>query len=437
MSLRTASRAAVKPIIFASPGLESSTVQVAQGLAAGGMLQKWIVPFAMRNGSHAGLLARAAFALMPRLKTLLGWRLIPEEMASFLQCYPVYELWRIAVARARVDPLSQYRVGYCAELNFDRYVAQNWTGWTPIFYGCENSAVCSFQWHRRAGGLNLLWQVIAHRATAERVLEREFEKFPTLRRAFDPFRSASQRTNERKDDQIRHTDLILANSAFVRRTFLEAGVAPDRVVAVPTPCPPLSPDVPTDSCPARPHRPLIFLNAGALSVRKGVHLLVEAWRRLAPGSAAELWLVGDKSLPEYIWRDMPANVVVRPRVPRTELSDLFRRADVFVAPTLCEGRANVILEALSHGLPVLTTPNSGCEDLVQENETGWLVPAHDVEALADKLQTCLEAAERLPAMGLAARAAAGRWQFPDFMHCHNAVVRRFMAANGVTPQTGG
>src|SRR5207237_618930 len=139
---------------------------------------------AVRNGREMGLLTRAAFAAFPRLRALLSARMVPEHISRYVQCYPVYEFFRIALARAQLDPVAAHRLWYCAEINFDRYVADNWAGWTPVFYGCENAAVISFRRQHESGGLNMLWQVIAHRHTIHRVLEEEFGRFPALRHSY-------------------------------------------------------------------------------------------------------------------------------------------------------------------------------------------------------------------------------------------------------------
>lgn len=426
--MATRTHAELRPIVFASPGLEPSAVQVAQSLVAAGLLQKWVVPLAVRNGREMGLLARGAFSAFPRMRALLSARMVPEPISRYVQCYPVYEFVRIALSRAHLDPVAAHRFWYCAEINFDRYVADNWAGWTPVFYGCENSAVISFHRHRAAGGKNMLWQVIAHRHTIHRLLEEEFGRFPSLRNSYYELYKRSKRTNERKEEQIQAADFILANSDFVRRTFVDAGVAPERVVAVPTACPPALAE-PRQR--PNPPRPFIFLNAGTLSIRKGIHLLLQAWRRLNPGPTAQLWLVGTPELPEAVLRDLPGNVVLRPRVPRSEMPALFRQVDAFVLPTLCEGRANVVLQALGNGVPVITTPNSGCEDMVREGETGWLVPAQDIEALCEKMQACLDHAEWLPQMGAAALERVRGWQLGDFARVHNKAVLGFLARHGL------
>jgi glycosyltransferase involved in cell wall biosynthesis len=230
----------------------------------------------------------------------------------------------------------------------------------------------------------------------------------------------------RKDEQNLLADLIICNSEFVRRSFLAAGFPPERLAAVPSPFPRLAPR------PCEPQgSPLVFLHAGTLSLRKGTHVLLEAWRRLGARSGGQLWLVGNNELPAHALRGLPDSIQVRPRVPRSQMRDLFAQSAVVVLPTLGEGRANVIVMAMAHGLPVITTPNAGCDDAVRDGETGWLVPIRDPAAVAEKLAWCLEHGDSLHEMGRAAARQAAAWQGPDFAHAHGQVIRAFLRERGL------
>lgn len=70
-------------------------------------------------------------------------------------------------------------------------------------------------------------------------------------------------------------------------------------------------------------------------------------------------------------------------IPRSEMRAQFEWADVFFLPSVCEGSATVIYEALMSGLPVVTTPNAG--SLVRDGVDGYVVPIRDVDAMADRL----------------------------------------------------
>ena len=63
--------------------------------------------------------------------------------------------------------------------------------------------------------------------------------------------------------------------------------------------------------------------------------------------------------------------------------------DALVLPSIVEGRALVQQEALSCGLPIIVTPNAGCEDLVDEGITGHLIPIRSPEKIATAIRTLI------------------------------------------------
>jgi glycosyltransferase involved in cell wall biosynthesis len=80
-----------------------------------------------------------------------------------------------------------------------------------------------------------------------------------------------------------------------------------------------------------------------------------------------------------------------------------RGLDCFVLPSLAEGISNTILEAMASGLPVLATDVGGNAELVVQGETGEIVPAANVEALAHGLLRMTGDAARAARMGRAGR----------------------------------
>jgi glycosyltransferase involved in cell wall biosynthesis len=80
-------------------------------------------------------------------------------------------------------------------------------------------------------------------------------------------------------------------------------------------------------------------------------------------------------------------------VNRLETDSFYRSADLFVLPTLSDGFALTQLEAMSHGLPVIATPN--CGEVVSDGLDGLIVPACDPMALAEAMQLLIQSPEKL------------------------------------------
>lgn len=149
-------------------------------------------------------------------------------------------------------------------------------------------------------------------------------------------------------------------------------------------------------------RPPVFrvVFSGALIERKGIHLLLEAWNRLALKNA-ELWLVGSvhgeaKPHLERFRRDN-IRLVGFAKDPETYLS----QGTIHVFPSSLEGSAKVIYEAAACGLPQITTREAG--DVVNDDVEGIIIPPHNVDRLAEAIQHLYDHPEIVDRMSIAAR----------------------------------
>ena len=194
------------------------------------------------------------------------------------------------------------------------------------------------------------------------------------------------RVNAIKEEEIALADLIVAQSDYVAETLRAAGVPTDKIVSLPSAAPPVQ--------PARtefPRDQVIFLSAGSQSLRKGTHYLLQAWRSLKSHTGLKLWMVGNNTLPATFTKDLPGEAWASPAVPKPRLLELYRAASVLVLPTLAEGFAYVVLEAMAAGLPIITTRNSGCGSFVQDGVNGFTFDAYSAEALLATLQRAVAA----------------------------------------------
>jgi UDP-glucose:(heptosyl)LPS alpha-1,3-glucosyltransferase len=100
----------------------------------------------------------------------------------------------------------------------------------------------------------------------------------------------------------------------------------------------------------------------------------------------------------------------------------YAAADVFVFPTWHDAGANVVLEALASGLPVVTTTVSGTGELIEDGISGFVIEPGDVQALTSRLTLLLDP-ERRVAMGRAARSLAEAHDQETNFHEMHAVFR--------------
>jgi glycosyltransferase involved in cell wall biosynthesis len=152
-------------------------------------------------------------------------------------------------------------------------------------------------------------------------------------------------------------------------------------------------------------RPLRVFFAGAMTQRKGLADLFTAMKMI-DSNEVELVVMGSLLRPLNWYRQrFPKFVYERPR-PHDDVLDLMQACDVFVLPSILEGRALVQQEAMACQLPVIATKNAGADDLIVDGETGFLVPIRSPEAIAQKIDWCVKNRSDLAGMGIAARERA-------------------------------
>lgn len=148
-----------------------------------------------------------------------------------------------------------------------------------------------------------------------------------------------------------------------------------------------------------------ILFVGALRRVKGIHLLLEAHRRLE--DPPPLVVVGTRE------HDTPAsfpNVTVVESMPHATVMAAWDRALFGVFPSLGpEPFGIVVNEAMSRGRAVIGTMPGGHREMIVDGETGLLVPSGDVEALADAMRRLIEDPALRERLGAAAARRAGRF----------------------------
>lgn len=94
-------------------------------------------------------------------------------------------------------------------------------------------------------------------------------------------------------------------------------------------------------------------------------------------------MVGQIRLRDVAVRTLSEHLQLRGPIPRAEMQKQYAWADVFLLPSLCEGSATVVYEALSAGLPVVCTFNTG--SVVRDGVEGYIVPIRNSDAIVEKL----------------------------------------------------
>jgi glycosyltransferase involved in cell wall biosynthesis len=325
-------------------------------------------------------------------------RIIPMSSAK-LRIYPglefaaLYRLWR---GEPSEEVLHERNAG------FQRSIRDVWITQASHVIGFDTSSWILAQRCRDLERPFILDRSIGHSRAKE-------EGYRDLRRRYPewaetiPAKSAASLDEE--DSEHKQATHIVVPSSFVRRTLVDNGVESGKISVIP---------FGTDTNVFRPAEtmpsgPIVFLYAGALTARKGVPDLLDAWKRAELGRRAELWLAGPGGLPSTV--TLPNGTRLLGKLGRTSLADTMRRTHVFVFPSHFEGLAQVQVEALASGLPVIGTTQSGADDIVSPEETGVVLGRPEVEALTDCLRRFVDEPDLLQTMRANCIARRAQWSW--------------------------
>lgn len=212
----------------------------------------------------------------------------------------------------------------------------------------------------------------------------------------------------RKDNELELADLLVVPCEWARESLRFSKSPRKRVIKVPY-------GTPADEVSVRdkkPDGPFTVLFAGQIGVRKGVPLLLQAWKRLGLENA-RLLMAGSINLDEKYLNNHNGFDYLG-ALPRVRLLEVMREVDLFVFPSLAEGFGLVIGEAMAAGVPVLTTTNTGGPELITDGLEGWCVPAHDVDSLMERIEWAYGNRDALYEMGKGARRRAEQWTWADY-----------------------
>ena len=334
-------------------------------------------------------MARRSFAEIPRCNLRSSpWR---ELVRLASRPTPLNKL--LASEEKAFSVIGVYRA-------FDRTVASQLKRVRPdVVYAYEGGALQTFREAKRLGIKTIYEQPSSYWYWNQKLVNDEAARNPEFSSLLGSSRD-SEAHLKWKDEEIALADYVFVPSEHVKSSL--AGVVPESKIQVINYG---APDIgDRKHAPNNPDLPLKILYVGALQQRKGIGYLLEAIEKL--NAPIELIMVGrrisahprvDEACKRWRWFES---------LPHAEVLELMESADVLVHPSLSEGCALVVLEALASGLPVIVTPHSGSLEFVRDGQEGFVVPTCDSGAIADKLRVLMNDRGLLARMSQCAQATA-------------------------------
>lgn len=202
-------------------------------------------------------------------------------------------------------------------------------------------------------------------------------------RGYKPFDNWSHSwMKEKMDKEFLRADHVFCCSTLAKETMINNGVKDDKIFVNPL-------GVDLNHFYRKPYQSketFKFLHVSNMNPRKGVHTIIEAFESLK-FSDCELWLVGslpkDKTLLSRINRNK--GIRVFGPVPEVKLVDIYNECDVFVHPSLADGWAMTVLQAMACGLPVIVSDMTGSKEVVSP-DAGWVIKSNNPSELYDVMR---------------------------------------------------
>ncbi|OUJ71202.1 glycosyltransferase family 4 protein [Hymenobacter crusticola] len=403
-------------VILLHPTGNRNVRAVMEGLASAGMLAEF-------NTTLSADPAASWLKLMPKGMSQEWLRRTFPVPADQIWTSPLLEIARIALPKLGWRSCAEHEHGW-ASLDavyhqLDRAAARRLPRLAQkrkanAVYAYEDGALATFTQAKQLGMTCVYDLPIAFWETTRRLLTEEAERLPGWAPTLGGGILDSPAKLERKTRELELADVVVGPGQFVLNS-LPPWAKGKQLVMAPFGSPrKLDPMEANESAEkGKSNRPLRVLFAGAMGQRKGLGDLFAAVR-LLNRSDIELVVMGSLLAPMEFYHEALPNFTHEPGRSNEQVLALMRSCDVFCLPSIVEGRALVMQEAMSQGLPLIITPNTGGADLIQEGKTGFLVPIRSPEAIANKLTWFLENRAQIPEMGRNAQEHAASYTWENY-----------------------
>jgi glycosyltransferase involved in cell wall biosynthesis len=345
-------------------------------------------------------------------------RSLDKSWQEFTLSNSFYEFGRLLASKLHLDFLLTHEKGFfCIDKvyqNHDKWVANNLVkakkeGITGV-YAYEDGALETFIAAKKLG-LECIYDLpIAYHVLLQELLHEEALRKPNWAFTLVGGINDSVQKLDRKRMELELADTIVVASDFVRKS-LPKWAKEKKIIQSPFGTPFSSNQFELKE--KSDNKKLRILFVGSMTQRKGLSDLFDAMQ-LVDSSKVELVVLGSLVGPLSFYSNQ-INFTYEPTRSHDKVLELMGTCDIFCLPSIVEGRALVIQEAMSQGLPIIITANTGAEDLVISEETGFLVPIRNPEAIAEKINWFLVNRKKIFQMGKNAKKLADTYSWDRYV----------------------
>ena len=385
---------------------------------AGGR-DKYQLPLALHEGAMLeSLVTDLYWPEDKRWFSLLSSAFIPGRILSARYC-PGLESSRVLLSKRA---LAAWAISYASpEVKLQRYKDKALSRMGSRIARRDNAALfcCNYyasEAFKQKDSLRqrFLFQLQADFLTTRRILLEEIERTPAAKASLSATYELSLSNSEFEELT---SEPILANgwvatSSFSAHTLADRGIPADEIHVVPYGVDDMTFE--KRGHPPNTGKPFKIIFVGSLIQTKGISYLLDAVRLLKSKRIRLILCTGGVIDEQLLSQYSDLQIELKVGLSGRDLANEIQTSDVFVFPSLAEGFAHVILEAMSCGVPVIATSHTCAPDVMTDRQHGFIVPIRDPEGIADKLSWGIENRADLAAMGEAAAERAREFTWKRF-----------------------
>lgn len=293
--------------------------------------------------------------------------------------YPHYELIELLTKQLLgKNYFTTTKMPHWRDQSFSKRVSKNIDKDCLGVYGYPNNLLESFKVVNE-NSIKIIEQPIGHIGSAIELFSEEKYLNPEFADSIT-FNSNDKKYLDRISEEQALSNLICVPSVFVKNTMIENGVQEGKIRINQFG----SSFLPVKSIKSNLNKEITLLFVGQLTQRKGIKYLLEAIKILKKDKLRFKFILVGPIIGKGDWfKDYTSFIdEYYPSIPKSKLNEVYKRADIFVLPSLFEGSALVVYEALAHGVPCIVTPNTGA-DFIKNGINGYQIPIRNISKIIE------------------------------------------------------
>lgn len=213
-----------------------------------------------------------------------------------------------------------------------------------------------------------------------------------------------------KKQELNLADYIIVPSEIVKESLIKLNICEKKIIKIPYGVD-ISKFLPKEKYEVSKTLKILFV--GHVIWRKGIETILKVLKELKGKIDFEFNIVGGAPEKEILEK-YKGLYNYYPFLPHEKLVEIYKENDIFVFPSLIEGFAQVVLEAMACGLPVIVSNRAGSNDIVREGIDGFIIFPEDSNLLKEKIIYFYNNREKIYEMGKNASEQARKYTWEKY-----------------------